>query len=100
LQSQFDQWYSNLHTRGFDSLAATATAAAAAAAAAASSSLSTTSSRTLQLPDHYSGSVSSSMSTHVQSFREAESKDGGVDEDIVAFYQAKEELQRLRGLRD
>jgi hypothetical protein len=45
------------------------------------------------------GSVSSSISTRVTAYHEAEAKDAGVEDDITAFYLAKEELLKLRGGR-
>lgn len=44
-------------------------------------------------------SVSSSISTRVTSYHESEAKDAGVEDDITAFYLAKEELLKLRGGR-
>lgn len=79
MQSQFDQWYSNLHSRGFDSFP---------------SSLGGESPQKEKAG--VSGSMSSSISTRVHSYVEAESKDDDVNDDIMAFYQAKEELLKLK----
>jgi len=79
LQTQFDQWYNNLHARGIESF----DASLADEVAQASSSV--PSRATQQAPK-----PSASM--------QAESKDE-VDEDIMAFYQAKDELLKRRSNR-
>lgn len=84
MQSQFDQWYSNLHSRGFESFPAASSSDESPRRERAAVS---------------SGSMSSSVSTRVHSYVEAESKDDDVNDDIMAFYQAKEELLQLRGGR-
>eukprot|EP00605_Chrysophyceae_sp_TOSAG23-4_P001469 GSChrysophyteH1.ASY1.ANO1.1605.1 assembled CDS len=77
MQSQFDQWYNNLHSRGLESFDATIADAVDEAASAVSHR---------QQPR-----------VHVPSDT-AEAK-SVVDEDMMAFYQAKDELLRRRGNR-
>ena len=86
MQSQFDQWYSNLHSRGFDTFPSNN-------GHHKSASVESDSPRSKAQAQ----SLSSSMLTRVNSYSEAEGKDDDVDEDIMAFYAAKEELTKLRG---
>jgi len=82
LQTQFDQWYNNLHARGMESFD---TSLADEVAQATSS-----------VPSRPPLQQAAKAST------QAESKGVGgdeVDEDIMAFYQAKDELLKRRSNR-
>jgi kinesin family member 6/9 len=84
MQSQFDEWYNNIHSRGIESFDASIADAVHDA---------TTAVPTQQFQQQ--------QQQQQHSANQAESKDGrdSVDDDIMAFYQAKDELLKRKSNR-
>jgi kinesin family protein 6/9 len=86
LQAQFDQWYNNLHARGIDAFDASLADEVADATSA------------VPAPTvRGKGGLQHAQSSHFST--SADAKDVSVDDDITAFYQAKDELLKRRSNR-
>lgn len=107
IQNQFDQWYNNLHAR--ENLMASTSAhesfykeaSSLSSNAFTSEESMTTGSRSIareqnEYKSSYHSSSSIASNSSISTFA-ADSKDGGdVNDDIMAFYQAKEELLKRK----
>ena len=77
MQTQFDQWYNNLHARGIDSFEHSLASQVSKAS-------------------NESGGNNGNNSFRREGEEKAEGKDSDVNDDIMAFYQAKDELLKRR----
>jgi len=110
IQNQFDQWYNNLHTRenlmastsAHESFYKEASSLSSSSAYTSEESMTTNSRNITREQNEYKPSYQSSSSiasnSSISTFAAADSKDGGgdVNDDILAFYQAKEELLKRK----
>jgi kinesin family protein 6/9 len=115
IQNQFDQWYNNLHARenlmastnAHESFYKEASSSSSSSSVTSSNaytteaSMSTNSRSIAKEPNDYKLHSSSSVATNSSmSTFAADSKDSSdVNDDILAFYQAKEELLKRKGGR-
>jgi len=109
IQNQFDQWYNNLHARenlmastnAHESFYKEASSVTSSNAYTTEASMSTNSRSIAKEPNDYKLHSSSSVATNSSmSTFAADSKDSSdVNDDILAFYQAKEELLKRKGGR-
>ena len=99
MQNQFDEWYGNLHARGIDAFEFHL---ASQVASASESFDPRRSVEKAEAKEPYSSSQHGSTSNSDGASNSKRASGGGgvsVDDDILAFQQAKEELLKRRGAR-